>query len=578
MAIDRRKFMQFLGGSLLTPFIVTEKILAGAPQYSTAAGLLHSGDAGASDLAGLLPSDVFDLSVASGDPSASGAVLWTHIADAKVDGVSPLVFQIALDEAFDQLVLEGLVQAEDFAADRDFSVNIDVDGQLQANTRYYYRFFYRGVFSRTGRCKTLPNEGESLDELKVALLTCQDYTTGYYNAFHHLAEEDIDFVIHLGDFIYEYAQYSGFENNLVRSLDLPSGEKVAISLEDYRYIYRAVRSDLNLQKAMEQHTFIVTWDDHETCDNAYWDYERDTLGAPDHPFEIDEVFAGSEDLLTQLKLDSQRAWLEYIPARVHVEESAQHPHEYLRIYRQFKFGDMLELFMTDSRTYRSKQPCGDGDSAGENFRCRDYELPSQTMLGAEQKQWLIQGLTESEAIWKVWGNQTLMAQLALTTLGYQIAYANYDAWDGYQAERQEIMRAVKDNNVDNFVVFTGDLHTSIASYLKIDYSNINNWNYSNLVGVEVMTPSVTSPNLQDNIENSTNIDKDLRSLFNGGAQLNNPHIKDFNSSIYGYTVVEFSRNKMRWNVYDIDKRVDDPYTAKQLYRSFNYDPYWMWIR
>lgn len=584
MTIDRRKFIQMLGGSLLTPFVLTSHAqsktkfdgVIGGNNFSLDAKI-GSGLQTENNFSNQNTQAYFDLSVASGDPSETGVILWTHINEAYYDGLSPIFFQVSRLEDFSLVDLEGEVAAQEFSAARDFTVKLDLDGHLQSGSTYYYRFIYRNTVSRTGRCKTLPTDDQALDSLRIALLTCQDYTTGFFNAFHHLAQEELDFVVHLGDFIYEYAMYSGFENALVRTLDLPSGEKVAFSLEDYRYIYRKFREDKNLQRAMERHTFIITWDDHETANDAYWDYARDTLGVPDHPFTVDPVFGSDPDLLSQLKLDAQRAWLEFVPARVQVNEEAAHPHDFLKIYRSFKIGNLVELFMTDSRSYRSRQPCMDGNGPWENWTCRDYESDTQTMLGQEQKQWLIDGLTQSRARWKVWGNQTLLAQLALTTLGRQIAYVNYDAWDGYQFERREIMQAVKDGDVDNFVVLTGDLHTAIASYLKIDYGNINNWDYSNLVGIEVMTPSVTSPNLQDNIANAVNIDEDLRALFNGGARLNNPHIKDFNSSIYGYTVMEFERNELRWDIYDIDKKQNNPATEKVLYRAFRYNPQWMWI-
>ncbi|VUD59279.1 Alkaline phosphatase D [Thalassocella blandensis] len=582
--MDRRKFIQIFGGSLLTPFVLNSpaqgnalsKLTLEGKNFSLNAKVEAEGLHQASHFSQTNAESVFDLSVASGDPSESGVILWTHIHESEYDGLSSLFFQVSRVEDFSVVEMEGQVLASDFSAERDYTVKLDLHGLLQAGSTYFYRFVYRNTVSRTGRCKTLPREDQALESLRIAVLTCQDYTTGFFNAYHHLAMEELDFVVHLGDFIYEYAQYVGFEHALVRSLSLPSGENVAFSLEDYRYIYRKFREDKNLQLAMERHTFIITWDDHETANDVYWDYLRDTLGAPDHPFSTDPVFDRDPDLLRQLKLDAQRAWLEFVPARIQLDESAEHPHDFLKIYRSFKIGNLVELFMTDSRTYRSEQPCKDG-TAWENWTCKDYEAETQTMLGQEQKQWLIDGLTQSKARWKVWGNQTLLAQLAVTSLGHQIAYVNYDAWDGYQFERQEIMRAVKNNEVDNFVVLTGDLHTAIASYLKIDYGNINNWDYSNLVGIEVMTPSITSPNLQDNIANAVNINDDLRALFNSGARLNNPHIKDFNSSIYGYTVMEFGHKELRWDVFDIDKREDNPMTEKHLYRSFRYNPNWMWI-
>ena len=419
MSFNRRRFMQMMGVALLTPYSVISQSSSGPYadfiELSTGFGLRNRDS-----------KSVFDLSVASGDPTSSGVILWTHIKDSVYDGISPLYFEVSHDRSFSRIVLQGVVKAEDFSSERDHTINLDLNGKLRKYTTYYYRFIYRNTVSRVGRCKTLPGSHDSLNKLRFAVVTCQDYTTGYYNAYSHLAKESLDFVLHLGDFIYEYDRYEGFESAVVRPIQLPSGEKVAMDLRDYRHLYRTYRSDPNLQRAMENHTFIITWDDHETADDVYWDYSRDTLGAPHHPYQ--KEYDNNTDLLRQLRRDAQRAWIEYIPARVEVDESASHALDYLKLYRKFKVGRLLDLFITDSRTYRSQQPCGDGN-AWENYWCYDYEKTSQTMLGREQRNWLINGLTGSNATWKVWGNQTLLAQLAMTVLGHQVAYANYDAWD-----------------------------------------------------------------------------------------------------------------------------------------------------
>ena len=567
MAISRRSFIQMLGVSLLTPFTLKSFAgTAGKDGYASFVASSRPFTAGYSDW-----QRVFTWSVASGDPCDSGVVLWTRINPDAYRVDMPLYFEVSEDEYFQTLVVEAEVSPEDFGEERDFTVNLDLEGLLKPAKTYYYRFIYDGTESRTGRCKTLPEAGSYCDQARFAILTCQDYTTGFYNAFNHLADEDIDFVVHLGDFIYEYDQYPGFAN-IPRSIELPSGEKVASTLEDYRAIYRTFRTDPHLQRAMENHTWIITWDDHETADNAFWDYERDTLGLPHH----DERRNDDAESLRTLKRAAQKAWIEYIPARVQVDESASHAFDYLKLYRKFEVGDLLEIYMTDSRTYRTEEPCK-GGTEWENYWCVDYKNSSQTMLGHEQRDWLINGMKESEAKWQVWGNQTLLAQLAATVLGEQIAYANYDAWDCYQHERETIMRELKDNDVSNLVVLTGDMHTCLTSYLMIDYGNIFNWDYRNLVGVELMTPSVTSPNLSDNIKENLPINSNLKALMNGAAQVNNPHIKDFNSSIYGYSIIDFKRNTFKWTVYNIDKAFDNPNTTKHTYKTFKYNARWMWL-
>ncbi|MFT3857539.1 MAG: alkaline phosphatase D family protein [Aquabacterium sp.] len=446
---------------------------------------------------------VFDLSVSSADPSATGVVLWTHIRSDAVRAGEPLYLQVALDERFEALQLQVQIAPSQITPERDHTISVDLDGQLPSSPhggRFHYRFIYDGTVSRTGRCRTLPASGASVSRLKLGLLTCQDYTNGYYGALAHLSkDESIDVVLHLGDFIYESAGDPRFQSLPFadRSVVLPSGGTVALGLADYRAIYRRYRSDPNLQAAMERHTFICVPDDHETANDAYWDYARDTLGAPDHPFTKDPQYGNSPALLRQLKLDSQRAWSEYVPARVAFNRLATHPHEALKVYRQFRFGSFLDLFMIENRSYRSPHPCGEGDVLQRYVPvgCTKYNAPEQTLLGAAQRNWLIEGLTHSTATWKLMGNQTFFGRLALSFLGVPLVPFNVDAWDGFTAERRLLTGALREAKVRNFLVVTGDLHTFMASHIKHNYGNINPLDFDNFVGAEFMTPAVTSSNL-----------------------------------------------------------------------------------
>ena len=301
-----------------------------------------------------------------------------------------LYVQVASDTAFNNLVLEARVGPEDITPQRDYTIKIDLDGKLLAGSVYYYRFIYDSTVSRTGRCRTAPATGASLSSLKFGLLTCQDYTNGYYGALAHVARDDtLDFVLHLGDFIYETAGDPRFQSLPFadRTMILPSGGTVSMGLADYRFIYRTYRSDPNLQAAMERHTWIMVPDDHETSNDCYWDYARDTLGAPDHPYTKDAQYGNSPALLRQLKLESQRAWVEYVPARVVVNESATHPHDYLRVYRNQSFGSFLDLYLIENRTYRSAHPCGEGDVLQRYvpLGCTNLNNPNQTLLGKTQR-------------------------------------------------------------------------------------------------------------------------------------------------------------------------------------------------
>ena len=548
----RRKFLGYMAVGLSTPFVLT------------ACSDAEDQPRNFPDL-DQRPKDtekVFDLSVASGDPTPTGVILWTHISDAAYQPFEELLFQVALDDAFSShsLVLEGRVKAEDINFTKDRTIHVDLDGLLESNRRYYYRFIYNNVSSKTGRCRTAPAAGASVSSLKLAVLTCQDYTNGYYGTLNYVAEDDsIDYVVHLGDFIYETVGDPTFQNLPFadRLINLPGGLFTALGLEDYRVLYKAVRSDPFMQKAMENHTWIITTDDHETANDCYWDYELDTLGAPDHPYTTNPIFGNDLSLLTQLKLDSQRAWAEYIPARVSFDLSASHPHDALTIYRDFTFGNLVHLIMTDTRTYRTPHPCGE-DQADRYAvdGCDNALLDTQSMYGTKQREWLAGRIISSGAQWQVLGNQTFMGELKFERLGLELYY-NVDAWDGYQAERAWLMELLKNNSIENCVVLTGDLHTAIASQVmdRFRFILFSSYNNLNSPAVEFMTPAVTSANLKDLL--TLRGDGDLvAGLSDGAVRTTNQHVRYFNSSYNGYSTIEFTPDYCEWTAYSVDKTVN----------------------
>jgi alkaline phosphatase D len=553
--MNRRKLLQTLAAGIGSPFLVT---WAQAADWSP--GTLPID-------ANLLSRDsarVFDLSVSSADPTPGGVVLWTHIAPGAWKSTEPLYLQVARDAAFADLVLQARVEPSRIGASADYTVKLDLDGHLAPATTYWYRFVYDATVSRTGRARTAPAAGTQAARLKFGLLTCQDYTNGYYGALARLAQDDsLDAVLHLGDFIYETAGDPRFQSlpYADRTLVLPSGGLVSLGLQDYRFIYRTYRADPYLQAAMERHTFICIPDDHETSNDCYWDYARDTLGAPDHPFTTDTQYGNDPALLRRLKLDAQRAWSEYVPARVALNEGATHPHDFLRQYRRFAFGGLLDLFMIENRSYRSAHPCGEGDALQRYLPlgCTNYNDANRTMLGAAQLNWLTEGLASSRATWKLMGNQTLFGQLSLTFLGTNLSPINVDAWDGYAAERRRIADVLREAKVKNFVVATGDLHTYIAAQVKRDYGNLNPFDTGNQLGVEFMTPAVTSSNIGEMLSQGMTTDQKTR-LINGlskaAVQLNNPHIKFFDSTRHGYSTLEFTPTWVEWVAYAVAKNVD----------------------
>lgn len=553
MKNSRREFLKSLGGLALTPYTIL--------QSEKGKGEALAADSMQSDF-------VFPLSVASGDPAPDGVVIWTRVNPAAIeDGAEPLYFEIADDPAFKEVLYRGRVGGENISSLRDYTVSVDLTAQPEAMLRpyssYFYRFIYRNVVSRGGRCRTLPSADMDLKKLRMVQVNCQDYSSGYYHAFQHIAEEkDIDFVVHLGDFIYEYASFPVSKDN-VRRVNLAND--IALTLDDYRTIYRTYRSDANLQRAMESHTWIITADDHEIANNVGWDYAQDTLTLPPKYHPLSE---GSPDARRQLKAAAQRAWIEYVPARVKRKDEALHPHQQLSIYRRFEFGKLATLHMSDSRSYRN-----DPDSG-----------PQPSMLGPEQRAWLMDGMMSSASAWQIWGNQTLMGQFGILERisGRNLTLlAGKDAWDGYPEERLEILSRVNEKTKGRLLVLTGDQHSYLSSLVKLDYNKASNHAAENIVGMEVMAPALSSPAFSEIIGNrAARAEKEGRSglkekvyrivsdlyaeggiqakLLNAQFKLWNPHFRDFGGSFNGYIVMELGPDQATWTVYQVDRRSKDP--------------------
>ncbi|MEO0842758.1 MAG: alkaline phosphatase D family protein, partial [Cyanobacteria bacterium J06643_5] len=275
------------------------------------------------------PASVFGLSVASGDPSDTGVILWTRINPEKYNKNKPLTYEVCESNRFDNNVITNQVEASTFGEQTDYTVHVDLDGTLEPGKTYFYRFKYDGVYSKTGRCKTLSSPDAIIDKLRLAVITCNDYSTGYFNAFYHLAKEDVDFVVHLGDFAYEYSQYPPHYGEIYRK-DIhwekdnynQSSDKTqrATSLENFQQIYRTYRQDLGLQAAMEKHTWMITLDDHEVADNWYWDdVDKTIMFEPGHPIlkDVSEEKRASQENKKQranLYNNAIKAWQQYIPA------------------------------------------------------------------------------------------------------------------------------------------------------------------------------------------------------------------------------------------------------------------------
>ena len=447
MTLSRRQFLTGAGGVLAAATVLPR--LPGAWAAPAAAG----------DLARPL----FTLGVASGEPRPDSVVLWTRLApDPLAAGggmpavAVPVRYDVAADDAFLRIVHAGVTVAE---PDHAHSVHVAVGG-LEPGRWYWYRFATAAGASPVGRTRTAPAEGSSPAALRFAFASCQQYEHGWYSAYRHMAGEDLDAVVHLGDYIYETGRdsYQPPGGN-VRHHE--GGE--AATLEGYRQRFAQYHTDPDLQAAHAAFPWIVTWDDHEVQNNYAGDMSQDN--APRAAFRARRAAA-------------HRAYWEHMP----LPPSWAGQGADMTLYRRFGFGQLAEVSVLDTRRYRSDQPCSDRAASD----CPGRTAPTQTITGPEQEAWLLDGLSRSTARWNVLAQQVFMAQLDLGAgpgRGYDV-----DAWDGYVASRDRLMAFFAAHPSLNPVVLTGDFHTNFVADLKADFDDPA----SATVGTEFVGTSITS--------------------------------------------------------------------------------------
>lgn len=565
--MDRRKFFKDLIYGGTATWLVTQ---TGIAQDIPIAGLSRQtpflGDTSLAqpqffaEQPGADPTAVFTLGAASGDPAPHGIVLWTRINPQAVvrSRENSVVWEIATTPMFaGTQVLRGGAR---FSSDSDNTVKIPVQHHsLSPFTTYYYRFLYNGTSTRVCRFKTLPAPGAFTPRIRIAYISCQDYTNGYYTALAHLANEDIDYVVHLGDYIYESIGDPRFQAGQVRVISgLPSGGRVAASLEDYRALYRTYRSDPNLQAAHERFAFIQIWDDHEFQNDSWRSQHPDNNPDPLLPRPL-------------LRQKSNQAWAEYTPANVPFD-SLGDPLASIQLYRSFAFGDLMELVATDERLYRDGPPCGlETFNRQAAFSCPERELSTRTMFGVTQREWFVEKIRSSKSTWKIWANEVMAMQLKLLNLGPPGLYATMDEWDGYPAERTQILSRIA--GTSNFVAITGDIHSYLAGYLKTDFEHWFSWP----VGVEFVGGSVSSANFSEILTSATaaqtNAPMQKSSLstppdaLEGWIRLNNPHIQFFNSSVHGYVLLDVNHLTLTCTMKQVST-VREPVASLSVLRTF----------
>jgi alkaline phosphatase D len=430
-------------------------LLSGLAVYGASARELFA--AGPALQSPKFPTSPFTLGVCSGDPAADSVVLWTRLAIDPLNGGGmprqpiEVQWEVAADERMSRVVRSGRTMAMPGAA---HSVHVEVSG-LQPHTWYWYRFRAGNELSPVGRTRTFPRAQSDVDRLRFAIASCQHFEAGLYTAYQHMAEEDLDLVMHLGDYIYENPGNPKAVRTHV------GGELMTV--DDYRNRYAQYRSDPALRKVHASFPFLVVWDDHEV-DNNYAGLIQEA-GAPVEQFALRRAAA-------------YKAYYEHMPLR----RSALPKGALLQLYRPFTYGTLASISMLDSRQYRTDQPCGDN----VQLPCADTQDPRATMLGASQEKWLMDRLNRSRTGWNFLAQQVPMAKLDRFA-GPERRFS-MDKWDGYERSRSRLLRFLGERKPRNPVTLAGDVHNNWVNDIRMDVDDPR----TPIVATEFVGTSITS--------------------------------------------------------------------------------------
>ncbi|MER7720562.1 alkaline phosphatase D family protein [Streptomyces flaveolus] len=479
-------------------------VTAAAAALAFSTNLPARGAVAARERTARITKDPFTLGVASGDPLPDSVLLWTRLAPEPFleDGGMgtervAVEWEVALDDYFAGVLFRGTADAH---AEYAHSVHVDVTG-LTPGTEYYYRFRTGSWISPTGRTRTAPDPGSDASALRLAAVACQAYQDGYYTVLGHVAEDDVDVVLHLGDYLYEYAVNSAGGERRYTDITLPDVfNRETMTLADYRLRYSLYKTDKDLQAAHHAHPFVVAWDDHETENN--------------YAGSIPENAVPPAEFLLR-RAAAYRAYWENQPLRA--AQLPQGPDA--QLYRRLHWGTLAQFDILDTRQYRSDQAYDDRPHAPGP----ESDDPARTMTGAAQEKWLIDGWRDSTALWNVMPQQVCFSQRKFDVTAD--AALSMDAWDGYRASRDRVVAGAKAAGVDNWLILTGDVHVAYAFDVKDDFDDPA----SATLGTEVTCTSVASG--RDGVEQPANWDTYMRA---------NPHLKFYNGK-RGYVRVELGR-------------------------------------
>jgi alkaline phosphatase D len=447
---------------------------------------------------------LFQHGVASGDPLVDRVILWTRITpkDARATASVEVRWRIGTDPALTSATTQGSVRT---GSERDFTVKVDAGG-LAPGRPYYYAFESGGERSPVGRTRTLPSN--NVERIRLASICCSNYPTGYFNVYRCVANrEDLDLVVHLGDYIYEFQDGVPAEGHGL--LRVPAPRKETTTLSDYRIRYATHRADPDLQEAHRQHPFVTVWDDHEITNDAW------SGGASNHNPE-----KGEGDWAVR-RAAAYRAYLEWMPVREFADSG-------IRLYRTFRFGTLADVIMLDTRGLRDRQVASN-DVAG-------LTAPSRSILGADQEAWLFDRLRTSqraETAWRVLGQQVMFSRLTPPGQGVLVA----DTWDGYQASRDRVLDVLAAERIRDVAILSGDLHSSWTfDVTRNPWDGYDADGGAGSLAVEMVTPAISSealfagPGLRERAPL-------LRAL--------QPHLKFLDGDNRGYVIVDITPSALR---------------------------------
>jgi alkaline phosphatase D len=471
--------------------------------------------------------DPFTLGVASGDPEPTSVVLWTRLAPRPFDeghgmrGKDRVTvrWEVASDERMRRVVARGTTATFEAWA---HSVHVEPRG-LRPGREYWFRFEAEGHLSPVGRTRTAPAPGAATASLTFASISCQAYDNGFFTSFPHILADDPDFVMHLGDYVYEYGMSAtaGLRNRPVPEVV----QARPVSLRQWRATHALYKADPDLQALHRRIPMVITWDDHE--------YTNDYAGGAPDP-------AGGGP--SPARAAAYQAYWEHQPLR----EAARFKAGEIRLYRRLAFGDLLQVDMIDGRQFRSVPPCGWGEAQA----CEAAYDPAITMLGAQQESWLYAGLGAAGARWNTIGSNVMLARLDHDGDLGELLW--HDAWDGFPAARNRLMDQLVARKVPNPVFVTGDWHSTFVNDIRQDFDAPE----SPVVATELVGTSVT-----------TNGDGIVYGPYYGPMVQHNPHIRFFDGDRRGYQRHTLTHDTWRTDLVMVD-RVGTPTSPASTLRSF----------